>query len=135
MPNTFNVDRSVFNHPVVGVQKPEWFTAWLWMLSEARWKEGRININGATVMLKRGQFSHSERFIERKFGWSKGKAGRFIARLKTEAMIEAHTEAGQTVITICNYEEYQSYAQSTAAEEAAGNEAAQRQDCGRTAAG
>lgn len=136
MPNTFNVDRALFNHPVVGIHKPEWFVAWLWMLSEARWKEGRISINGATITLKRGQFSHSVRFIEKKFGWASGKGYRFLARLKTEAMITTDTEAGQNVITICNYEQYQSWdgMAATATATATATAAQQQRNSSATAA-
>ena len=131
MANLFSVDRAIFNHPVVGAHKPEWFTVWIWMLSEARWKEGRVRLNGQTITLQRGQFSHSERFIECKFGWKKGAAARFLKVLKSEAMITADATAGQNIITICNYEQYQSYERQDAAANAAANAAGARQERGK----
>jgi hypothetical protein len=41
------------------------------------------------------------------WGWSESRVRRFLKRLKTDAMIDAATDAGVTVITICNYNRYQ----------------------------
>lgn len=104
----FAVDRGVFDHPVLDAGEP--FTrreAWLWLLSEASWKVRPKNVAGVIVQLARGQLSHSIRFIAAAWRWDKAKVTRFLDRLKTETMIETRTETGQTVITICNYNEYQ----------------------------
>lgn len=103
------IERDILRHPVL---KPKEFSrveAWLWMISEARWKEGHEDIGGKTVLLKRGQFSHSIRFIQSAWGWTKGKTERFIARLRSETMIETDTGTGRLIITICNYNKYQDF--------------------------
>lgn len=41
------------------------------------------------------------------FGWSEPRVRRFLNRLKADAMIDAASDAGQTVITICHYDKYQ----------------------------
>lgn len=81
--------------------------AWDWMVAQAAWRDHTADINGKTVVLKRGQFYSSVRFMAEKFGWSKSSVDRFLTRLKTETMIGTDTGTGQLVITICNYEKYQ----------------------------
>jgi hypothetical protein len=57
--------------------------------------------------LKRGQVAASLRFMADKWQWREPRVRRFLKRLKTDAMIDAATDAGITVITICNYDKYQ----------------------------
>lgn len=83
------------------------FIGWLWLLKEAGWQDWRKSIKGKTVLVRRGQVSHSVRFMAEALNWSIGKTQRFIKRLKTDTMIETATDTGQTVITICNYDKYQ----------------------------
>jgi hypothetical protein len=81
--------------------------AWCWMIGEAVWEDCTRNIVGHPIQLKRGQFSHSIRFMSEKFGWSSQRVQGFIKKLEAWGMISKKTDTGQTVITICNYNEYQ----------------------------
>lgn len=100
--------RTRFNHELFRNEKWCRGFAWDWMVAEAAWKEHRVSINGKTVTLRRGQFTSSFRYMAERFDWSKSSVERFINRLKTDAMIGTATETGQLVISICNYEKYQS---------------------------
>lgn len=103
------VDRGIYDHPLFD-EKHEFSRreAWLWLLCEAEWKPREKYIGSRKIGLDRGQLAHSIRFIAEVWGWHKSKVERFLGRLKTETMIETVTETGATVITICNYERYQS---------------------------
>jgi len=81
--------------------------AWIWMIGEAQWKDGTVNVLGKPVFLKRGQFSASIRFMSQKFGWSKDRVSRFLKRAEIWDMIASESATGQKIITICNYEKYQ----------------------------
>lgn len=103
----FAVDRGVFDHPLL---KGEPFTrvqAFMWLISEAAWKGHRKAIGSRVVQVERGQTAHSLRFMADAWDWSEPKVRRFLARLKTDAMIDARTDAGVTIITLCNYDRYQ----------------------------
>jgi hypothetical protein len=103
----FAVHRGIWGHPRF---KREPFTereAFLWLISEAAYKPRRLRIGSTVVELERGQLAHSLRFMAAKWGWKETRVRRFLARLKTDASIDAATDAGQTVITICNYDSYQ----------------------------
>lgn len=81
--------------------------AWVWMVEQAFWAPGRVSINGKTVPIERGQFSHSYRFMATAWKWEIGRVQRFLARLKTDTMIGVSADTGQLVVTICNYDKYQ----------------------------
>jgi hypothetical protein len=104
----FAVDRGIWDHPVLASRDP--FTrreAWLWLVSEAAWKPRRRRIGSASLEIDRGELAHSVRFIADAWGWPKSNVARFLEALKTETMIGTRTDQGVTVITICNYDEYQ----------------------------
>lgn len=81
--------------------------AWVWMIENARWEDGVVNVLGSPVMLRRGQLSHSLRFMAGKFRWSKAKMEHFLAKLKKFEMCRTDNRTGQLVVTICNYSKYQ----------------------------
>ena len=84
--------------------------AWAWLIEEASYAGRRRSIKGRTVELRRGQLTASIRFIAKAWRWNRSAVERFLGRLKTETMIETATETGQLIITICNYERYQTRA-------------------------
>ena len=56
-------------------------SAWCWLVEEAQWQGRRCQIGGQFVELKRGQLSHSTRFMARAWGWSEARVRRFAAVL------------------------------------------------------
>ncbi len=105
----FLIGREMFDHPVVGLKKPQWFAAWTWMIGEASWKSRSINIAGKTVILQRGQLSCSLRFMSERLGMTIKGLRVFIKRLEKDTLIVTAKGTGQTIITICNYDIYQDY--------------------------
>lgn len=103
----FAVARNVFDHPIFEGERFTEREAWIWLIGEAAWKPKRVRVGTALVKLERGQCAFSVRFLAQKWGWHRAKVERFLKRLKTETMIETASETGVTVITICNYNEYQ----------------------------
>jgi hypothetical protein len=99
--------RSRFENPLFEGEKYCKGYAWDWLVSNAAWKEKRVDVNGKIITLQRGQLSYSERFLAKAWGWSQGSVHRFLLRLQNEKMIRIETESGQIVITICNYCKYQ----------------------------
>ncbi len=104
------IDRALFDHPRY---KPKTsfskLEAWLWMIGEASWKKRQIEIVGHLVTLERGQLSASYRFMAQKLGWTMKTVRTFIHQLSLDGSIVVETDTGQTVITISNYEKYQSF--------------------------
>lgn len=90
--------------------------AWAWLIEAARWSDGSVNILGKTVDLRRGQLSHSLRYLAKAWGWEEPAVRRFLKRLQRDEEIENCSDAGQNVITICNYTEYSFQNDAIAAE-------------------
>lgn len=81
--------------------------AWEWMIGEAHWRDAVVPVLGNPVMIKRGSFAASIRFMAEKFKWTKKKVECFLFTLKKFQMCGTDNGTGQLIITICKYEEYQ----------------------------
>jgi hypothetical protein len=115
MSGYYLMHRGWMDNPVLGGARDPFSRreAWIWLIEHACWQSKRVDIAGRTVELKRGQLSHSLRFLAKAWNWDEAKVRRFCVRLQQEKMIDAATDAGQTVITICNYDHYQVGSNST----------------------
>lgn len=94
--------------------------AWDWLVAQAAYSDVEIWVKGKSITLHRGQLCFSTRFLAEAWKWSKSKTHRFLTRLKTEAMIETRSETGQLIITICNYDYYQSSERRSGTEDGTG---------------
>lgn len=101
--------RGWMDHPALSGKREPFCrrAAFAWLVENAAWQARQVNIAGRTITLDRGQLTASLRFLAAAWGWSEPSVRRFIERLKTDALIDAGTDAGQLVITICNYDESQ----------------------------
>jgi len=103
----YRMYRGWMDHPAFKNEPYTEREAWEWLISEARYESRTLCIIGQPVTLERGQISHSHRFLAQKWGWNPSKTLRFLKKLEKWSMIEAQSEAGQNIITICNYNKYQ----------------------------
>lgn len=101
---------------------------WEWLIENARYRAGRCRAGSFVVDLQRGQLCASTRFMAQAWKWSEAKVRRFLSKLKADAMIDAQTDAGINVITVCNYDRYQITPDKIDAAGDAGNDAAATQD-------
>lgn len=125
----FAVDRGIWEHDLLMDSDP--FSrreAWLWLVSEAAWKPHRRRIIGRSIELDRGQLVGSLRFIASKWRWSEPRVRRFLTALKLENMIDAQTDAGVSIITICKYDEYQRVSLPTDAKDKTSDDAGATQE-------
>ncbi len=81
--------------------------AFAWMVIRAAWRPTKINYKDRTLTLQRGQLAISTRDMAAAIDRDKAWITRFWNRAKNEAMIETRAETGVTVITICNYDQFQ----------------------------
>lgn len=77
------------------------------LVMRAQWKPGKVRYKERIISLKRGQVAISIRDFASDMDRDKAWVERLFKRLKSEAMVETVTEAGVTVLTLCNYDEYQ----------------------------
>lgn len=98
--------RNVYKNPVFRKNKIE-ASVFVWMYHEANYDDGNVYYKDRNINLKRGQLAISLRDIARAWGWSEPTVRRYLKRLTDVGMIDAASDAGVTVITICNYDKYQ----------------------------
>jgi len=109
--NFIPINRSLFEHHLWREGRIfSRFEAWIYLLKEARFEDTKLYDGNKVIEIKRGQVYASIRFIAKAWKWSPKKVLGFFDLLINDEMIEKETlkETGQTVITICNYEEYNS---------------------------
>lgn len=81
--------------------------AFAWMVIRAAWRPAKVRYKDRMIQLRRGQLAVSVRDMANAMDRDKAWVERLWKRLKSETMIETVTEAGVSVVTICNYDEYQ----------------------------
>ena len=124
----FAVARNIFEHPKFAQEPFTEREAWIWLIREAAWKKRTVRVGKKVCDIERGQLVSSTRFMASKWQWSEAKVRRFLKSLKSDAMIDAVSDALATQITICNYDEYQKVSlPSDAANDAVGDALATQQ--------
>ena len=99
----FQLYRSAFYHPVVGIDRPQRFALWAWLVGEARFRKG----NG----LVRGQLKASDKQLRAVVDMKDSTFRDFKRELVESGMVEIKrgpTHRAPSVWTIVNYEEFQS---------------------------
>lgn len=107
----FSVSRKALDHPIFDKRPDRWFL-WCWLLKTAAWRDTKQDANGTIVTVKRGQLLTSYRQIEKATGVSMHKIRSLIDLLKKQHTIRTDTNTGRLLITICNYDKYQSRAEA-----------------------
>jgi len=81
--------------------------AWADLILNANFRDRTAYISGQQVPIKRGQLAWSEVTLSKRWGWSRGKVRRFLKLLKNDEKITQQTVQHTSLITICNYEKFQ----------------------------
>jgi hypothetical protein len=81
--------------------------AWVWLVENAAYAERKIAHNGKPFVIQRGQVFASRRFLAAAWKWDDNRASRFLKKLEIMGHISTETGPGQTLITICKYDENQ----------------------------
>ena len=82
--------------------------AWIDMVMLANHRDGHIRVRGNKLDVKRGQVGWSKESLASRWGWSRGKVIRFLDELETEQQIVQQKNNVTSLITITNYDKYQS---------------------------
>ena len=99
------IHRSLWEH--TGFRDLTEAAAFAWMISRAAWQPTKVRYKDRVVNLKRGQLSISLQDLASRTGWGIGKTRGFLDRLKNEHTISVENRTRLSVITICNYDQYQ----------------------------
>jgi hypothetical protein len=97
-------DQPPFNRP--GRDSFDRNSAFVWLVEHAAWTSTTINAGGRSVDLERGQLCHSLRRLAATWCWSETSVRRFLDALRIRRLADAASVAGQTVVTICNFDDF-----------------------------
>lgn len=81
--------------------------AWIDLLLMANYQDQKVVLKGQVVELKRGQLIRGTDNLAERWGWSRNKVLRTLDWYAKEGMIQKNGTRNGTLITIENYEKYQ----------------------------
>jgi DNA-binding transcriptional MocR family regulator len=83
--------------------------AWIDLLLHASHSDSqKMIIKGEVISWERGQQIRSIKTLEKSWGWSRSKVNRFLELLEKDGMIERKGGHLTTIISVCNYDSFQS---------------------------
>ncbi|QHL34179.1 DnaD domain protein [Staphylococcus aureus] len=104
-----SIDRSIQNHWLFKEKRTfSKFEAWIYLLMEANHSKAKVPIGNQIVTVERGQRLTSILTLSDLFNWSRFKVKTFLDLLESDGMLEVKTTSKYTLITIVNYDFYQS---------------------------
>ncbi|CAA3841371.1 dnaD domain protein [Staphylococcus aureus] len=109
MTGWISIDRSIQNHWLFKEKRTfSKFEAWIYLLMEANHSKAKVPIGNKIVTVERGQRLTSILTLSDLFNWSRFKVKTFLDLLESDGMLEVKTTSKYTLITIVNYDFYQS---------------------------
>lgn len=81
--------------------------AWVDLLLIANHKKGIFYKRGIRVEVQRGQIGYDSTTLAKRWQWSRGKVNRFLSELENDKQIVQQKTNITTLISICNYDIYQ----------------------------
>ncbi|EOB7286854.1 DnaD domain protein [Staphylococcus aureus] len=109
MTGWISIDRSIQNHWLFKEKRTfSKFEAWIYLLMEANHSKAKVPIGNQIVTVERGQRLTSILTLSDLFNWSRFKVKTFLGLLESDGMLEVKTTSKYTLITIVNYDFYQS---------------------------
>lgn len=99
--------RDIQNHWIWDFKHADKTMAWIDMLMLANHEKKKFLLNGVLVECDRGELAYSQLTLAERWHWSRNKVRGFMELLKSDGMIVQRSNTVTTVITICNYSQYQ----------------------------
>jgi hypothetical protein len=103
----FAVSRSIWDDPDFAPEPFSEREAMMWLVSAAAWNDRSVRGTAGPVLLARGEFCFSVRFLAEKWRWSKSRVARFIDKLEKRDTIRDTKRDGVKVYLIRNYNKFQ----------------------------
>ena len=99
--------RSILDNPIV-CKDSEVFAIWCYLLLEATHEGYETLFGKERITVKKSQLVTSRKSISNKFGINESKVERTFTLFKNEHMIEQQSSTKNRLITILNWDKYQS---------------------------
>lgn len=110
MGNFIKLNREILDHWVFADEKT--FKIWVWLLARAKYEDGSISLQigkgNSVVKLKRGQLIFGRFKAEESLNMDGSLIYRRLQKFEQDDMIKVESNNHYTIITICNYDTWQS---------------------------
>ena len=104
----FKIHRRFFNSTIWNEERMySRAEAFMDLIYMARFEAKREIIQNRVIELQPGQIPAARRLLMKRWNWGSSKVNNFLKLLELEGTINRTMNQGQTVITLCNYCEYQ----------------------------
>jgi len=107
MKDWFKLNRSIFNNKWWLAEPFTKSQSWIDLIGHANYEDGILFIRNNEIKVKRGQIAWGERYMAKRWRWSRGKVRRFINELIYEQQIVPQKNSIISLYSIVNYEKYQ----------------------------
>lgn len=107
MSGWIKLHRKIQEHWVFSFDEPDKTLAFIDIVLSASYADNVVMIKGRTYHIKRGQFLASQVTLQKRWKWSQNKVSRFLNLLKKEGVIDLIADERTSIISVCNYSEYQ----------------------------
>ena len=108
MEGWIKLHRQIIENPLYFSEPFTRCQAWIDMLLLANTKDGFFYKRGIRVEVIRGQVGYDIESLAKRWKWSRGKAERFLNVLEIDKQVIRQKSNVTTLISICNYNTYQS---------------------------
>lgn len=103
------VQTTIFDHELFAAEPFSEREAWLWMITNAAWKDTIHRVGSEVVKVPAGSFFATIRDMQTRWRWkSTTRVTAFLKMLEAQGMIKHTAKTGKTHVSICNYDKYQS---------------------------
>lgn len=102
------IDRKLFNH-FLWTENRVWskFEAWIDLIQLVSYTEKNERIiNGVLITWGRGEFPVSYSFLSQRWNWSAQRTRGYMQLLKNNKQVNTRTTSVATILTLCNYDQY-----------------------------
>lgn len=104
----FKFHRKIFDNPVCN-KDSEYFYVWCWILANAKYEDGERELfQNEDFVLQKGQLITTAKKISEKLNVNESKVNRILKKLENEKQIERRSTTKNTLISVVNWEQYQS---------------------------
>lgn len=101
------ISRSVFTHWTYNEKIFDRWHAFFDLIARANFEPRKMLFDAHLINVERGQHMTSILKLSKRWGWSRTKVTTFLNNLEKDGMIARLSDTKSTLITICNYNKYQ----------------------------
>lgn len=107
MSGWIKLHRSIQDHFIYDFSEPDKAMAWIDILLSASYQESKVKVKSTLFTVSKGQWLVSQVTLQKRWRMSQNKVKRLLKLLENDGMISLNTNDLTSVITICNYNDYQ----------------------------